>query len=50
MTSQIVDQDGYTSDNDFNSAVALSKDFKDGEILPGMKKRLRNTSTQKISL
>jgi len=35
----VVDQDGYNYDIDFEGAIALDKGFKDGEILPGMKKR-----------
>ncbi len=35
----LVDQDGYTYDLDFEGAMALDKGFKDGEILPNMKKR-----------
>jgi len=35
----ILDQDGYNYDLDFEGLVALDKSFKDGEILPGMKKR-----------
>lgn len=39
VESQIVDQDGYAYDSDFNGMTSLDKSFKDGEILPGMKKR-----------
>ena|SRR3989338_11221460 len=35
----INDQDGYNHDLDFEGLIALDKSFKDGEILPGMKKR-----------
>jgi hypothetical protein len=35
----INDQDGYNYDVDFQGLTALSKSFKDGEILPTMKKR-----------
>ena len=39
METTIVDQDGYNYDLDFEGFTALDKSFKDGEILPGMKKR-----------
>ncbi len=35
----IIDQDGYTYSLDFTGLTALEKSFKDGEILPNMKKR-----------
>lgn len=35
----ISDEEGYNYDIDFEALVALEKGFKDGEILPGMKKR-----------
>ncbi len=35
----ITDQEGYNYDLDFEGLVALDKSFKDGEVLPGMKKR-----------
>jgi len=38
-TTTLVDQDGYNYDLDFEGFSALEKTFKDGEILPGMKKR-----------
>ena len=39
MVTTILDQDGYNYDIDFEGLTALDKSFKDGEILPGMKKR-----------
>jgi len=39
METTILDQDGYNYDMDFEGFTALDKSFKDGEILPGMKKR-----------
>jgi len=39
METTILDQDGYNYDLDFEGLTALDKSFKDGEILPGMKKR-----------
>ncbi len=39
METTILDQDGYNYDIDFEGFTALDKSFKDGEILPGMKKR-----------
>ena len=39
MSTSIIDQDGYEYTIDFEGLVALDKSFKDGEILPGMKKR-----------
>jgi len=39
METTILDQEGYNYDLDFEAFVALDKSFKDGEILPGMKKR-----------
>ena len=39
METTILDQDGYNYDLDFEGLIALDKSFKDGEILPGMKKR-----------
>lgn len=39
MSSQVVDNDGYTYDEDFEGAVALEKGYKDGDLLPGMKQR-----------
>jgi len=38
LSTSIVDQDGYESKIDFTGFTALDKSFKDGEILPGMKK------------
>ena len=35
----MVDQDGYNYDLDFEGFTSLDKGFKDGEILPNMKKR-----------
>ena len=35
----VVDQDGYNYDLDFEGFTYLDKGFKDGEILPNMKKR-----------
>ena len=37
--SEISDQDGYSYNIDFRGLTALDKSFKDGEILPGMKRR-----------
>jgi hypothetical protein len=37
--AEILDQDGYAYDLDFEGQVALKKSFADGEILPGMKRR-----------
>ena len=37
--TSVIDQDGYEYTLDFEGLVALDKSFKDGEILPGMKKR-----------
>ena len=39
LAMTLSDQDGYNYDIDFEGAVALKKGFKDGEILPGLKKR-----------
>jgi hypothetical protein len=39
METTILDQDGYNYDIDFGGFTALDKSFKDGDILPGMKKR-----------
>ncbi len=39
MTTTILDDEGYNYDLDFEGFTALDKSFKDGEILPGMKKR-----------
>jgi len=39
METTILDQDGYNYDLDFEGLIALDKSFKDGEILPNMKKR-----------
>ena len=39
VESQVVDQDGFTYNIDFKGLTALDKSFKDGEILPNMKKR-----------
>jgi len=41
LSTSIVDQDGYEYKIDFTGLTALDKSFKDGEILPGMKKRGR---------
>ncbi|CAG0965356.1 MAG: DUF4352 domain-containing protein [Candidatus Methanoperedens sp.] len=38
LLTSIVDQDGYEYKIDFKGLTALDKSFKDGEILPGMKK------------
>ena len=35
----VTDQDGYTYNIDYTALTALSKSFKDGEVLPSMKKR-----------
>lgn len=37
--TSVIDQDGYEYTLDFEGLVALDKSFKDGEVLPGMKKR-----------
>ncbi len=37
--TMITDDEGYNYDLDFNGLIALDRGFKDGEILPGMKKR-----------
>jgi len=39
VETTVVDQDGYNYDVDFEGFTALDKTFKDGEVLPGMKKR-----------
>ena len=39
VETTINDQDGYNYDLDFEGLIALDKAFKDGEILPNMKKR-----------
>lgn len=39
VATTLLDQDGYNYNIDFEGHVALDKSFKDGEILPGMKKR-----------
>lgn len=39
METTILDDEGYNYDLDFEGFTALDKSFKDGEILPGMKKR-----------
>ena len=39
MSMTVLDQDGYNYDTDFEALMALDKGFKDGEILPTMKKR-----------
>lgn len=39
MNTEIIDTDGYTYDLDLMSFMSLDKSFKDGDILPGMKKR-----------
>ena len=39
METTISDDEGYNYDLDFEGLTALDKSFKDGEILPGMKKR-----------
>lgn len=36
--TSVVDQDGYTYNIDFTGLTALDKSFKDGEVLPNMKK------------
>lgn len=41
LSTSILDQDGYEYKIDFEGLIALDKSFKDGEILPGMKKRGR---------
>jgi hypothetical protein len=38
LSTSIIDQDGYEYKIDFNGLTALDKSFKDGDILPGMKK------------
>ncbi len=39
MSTEITDADGYTYNLDFTALTALDKSFKDGDLLPGMKKR-----------
>lgn len=39
VETTIADQDGYNYEFDFEGYTALDKQFIDGEILPGMKKR-----------
>lgn len=39
FATSLVDDDGYTYDIDFEGLTSLDKAFKDGEILPNMKKR-----------
>lgn len=39
IETTILDDEGYNYDLDFEGLLALDKSFKDGEILPGMKKR-----------
>jgi len=39
FSSEIIDDEGYTYTQDFTGLTALDKAFKDGEILPGNKKR-----------
>ncbi len=39
LLTTINDQDGYNYDVDLMPTIALAKQFKDGEILPAMKKR-----------
>lgn len=39
MNTEIIDIDGYTYDLDMMGLMYLDKSFKDGNILPGMKKR-----------
>ena len=38
LLTSIVDQDGYTYNIDYEGLIALDKSFKDGEVLPNMKK------------
>ena len=39
LESQLTDKDGFSYSMDFKAQVSLENSFKDGEILPGMKKR-----------
>ena len=39
LETEVIDSEGYTYDSNFNGEMALDKAFKDGDILPGMKKR-----------
>ena len=39
MSTEIIDSEGYTYNLDFTGLTALDKAFKDGDLLPGMKKR-----------
>ena len=39
INTEIIDIDGYTYDLDMMGLMYLDKSFKDGNILPGMKKR-----------
>jgi len=39
LSMELNDQDGYNYSTDFKASTALDKSFKEGEILPGMKRR-----------
>lgn len=37
--TEVIDSDGYAYDTDLGASIALDKPFKDGDLLPGMKRR-----------